>query len=82
MDALYPTPKKTKTSGRGNRKHGRSMRKPAHKRYVAEKRWISNKKKRIAKEAKRQARLHRPERMERIKLENPEKYRRMKNIGE
>ena len=35
-------------------------------------------KKKIAKEEKRQARLHRPERLERIRIENPEKYRKMK----
>lgn len=38
-----PEPKK-----RSSKKVGRSARKPAHKRYVAEKRWLKNKAKRIA----------------------------------
>ena len=39
----------------GTRKIGRAGRKPAHKRYNSEMRWIKNKAKRIKKEAKRQA---------------------------
>ena len=39
----------------GTRKIGRAGRKPAHKRYNAEQRWIKNKAKRIKKELKRQA---------------------------
>jgi len=47
-----------KKSGKGGtRKIGRAGRKPAHKRYNAEMRWLKNKEKRIKKEAKRQARL-------------------------
>jgi len=43
--------------GKGSRKYGRTGRKPAHKRYNSEKRWLKNKAKRIEKEKKRQARL-------------------------
>lgn len=41
----------------GDRKHGRQERKPAHKRYNAEKRWIKNKERKIEKEEKRQEKL-------------------------
>lgn len=47
----------TRRGGRKNRKHGRMSRKPAHKRYNAEERWKVNKARKIAKEARRQARL-------------------------
>lgn len=41
----------------GTKKYGRMARKPAHKKYNAEKRWIKNKEKRLKKELKRQERL-------------------------
>ncbi len=50
-------PKKNRKGGRKNRKHDWMARKPAHKRYNAEKRWESNKKRRIEKERRRQERL-------------------------
>jgi len=55
MDIILP--KKTKIGKGGTKKIGRMARKPAHQRYNAEQRWIKNKEKRIAKEAKRRARL-------------------------
>jgi hypothetical protein len=35
--------------GKKNRKHGRQKKKPAQKRYTAERRWIKNKAKKIRK---------------------------------
>ena len=43
----------------GDKKHGRSKRKPSHKRYLLFSRWISNKVKRLKRSAKREARLQR-----------------------
>jgi len=57
MDVVIKTIRKRSKSGGGKRKIGRAGRKPAHKRYNTEKRWIKNKEKKIAKEAKRQARF-------------------------
>ena len=51
------TGRKTLHGGKTNRKFGRAARKPAHLRYNREKRWEKNKKRRIEKEARRQARL-------------------------
>ena len=42
-------------SGGGARKYGRGMRKPAHNRYTIEQRWIKNKERKIAKQAKLEA---------------------------
>jgi hypothetical protein len=44
-----------KNKGKKNRKIGRSKRKPAHNRYTAERRWETNKARRIAKQAKIEA---------------------------
>ncbi len=44
---------KRSRSGGGNRKHGRWLRAPSMKKYVAENRWASNKAKRIARHLKR-----------------------------
>ena len=41
--------------GKKNRKFGRAARRPSHKRYNMEERWLKNKAKRIAKQAKREA---------------------------
>ena len=46
------TPRK---SGKKNRKWGRAGRRPAHKRYNAEKRWEKNKAKRAVRQAKKEA---------------------------
>ena len=46
----------SKKSG-GNRKHGRTGRSPSHIRYNSEGRCRRNKERRVAKEARRQARL-------------------------
>ncbi len=35
------------SKGKRNRKHGRWLRKPSYKRYLAERRWIKNKARRI-----------------------------------
>jgi len=59
MDILSTGRRGRGKGGKKNRKHGRMARKPAHKRYNAEHRWVKNKAKRIAKEIKRQERLHR-----------------------
>ena len=48
---------KSRRKKSGDRKHGRSSRKPSHKRYNAEKRWEKNKLRRIEKERRRQERL-------------------------
>ena len=45
----------TRRKGKKNRKWGRAGRKPAHKRYNNEMRWLKNKAKRIAKQAKFEA---------------------------
>ena len=42
-------------SGGGARKIGRGMRKPSRQRYTMEQRWIKNKEKRVAKQAKLEA---------------------------
>jgi hypothetical protein len=42
-------------SGGGARKLGRGMRKPSHNRYTMEQRWIKNKERRVAKQAKLEA---------------------------
>lgn len=42
-------------SGGGARKYGRGIRKPAHNRYTMEQRWIKNKERKIAKQAKLEA---------------------------
>ena len=42
-------------SGQKNRKHGRTARKPSHKRYNTEKCWLKNKVRRIAKQQKFEA---------------------------
>ena len=47
----------SKTTGGGVNKSGRSGGKPAHQRYNSAHRWLENKERRIAKEARRQARL-------------------------
>ena len=47
----------SRRGGRTNRKHGRAGRRPAHKRYNAEKRWEKNKARRIEKEKRRQDKL-------------------------
>lgn len=39
---------KKKQGGKKSRKHGRHLRKPSYKRYLAEKRWLTNKAKKIA----------------------------------
>ena len=39
----------THKSGKKNRKHGRSKKKPSHKRYLVEKRWVKNKARKIRK---------------------------------
>lgn len=44
-----PTDGRQRRGGKKNRKHGRWSRKPSHKRYVAERRWIKNKARRIKK---------------------------------
>ena len=41
--------------GKKNRKWGRAGRRPSHKRYNLEKRWLVNKAKCIAKQAKKEA---------------------------
>lgn len=56
MDIIVKT--KTKKAGKGGtRKIGRMSRKPSHQRYNNEQRWIRNKECRLAKAAKREARL-------------------------
>ena len=47
--------KPSRKSG-GDRKHGRSARKPSHLRYNAERRWEKNKAKKAAKIAKKKLR--------------------------
>ena len=42
-------------SGGGARKIGRGMRKPARQRYTMEQRWVKNKERKIAKQAKLEA---------------------------
>lgn len=42
-------------TGKKNRKYGRAGRKPSHNRYNVERRWEKNKARRIAKQAKREA---------------------------
>lgn len=54
---IIPRSNRSKSGG-GARKIGRMARKPAHLRYNAERRWEANKARRIAKEVKRQERLH------------------------
>ena len=44
------------SKGKRHRKHGRWLRSPSMKRYVAEKRWIANKQKRMLRHAKEVAR--------------------------
>lgn len=56
--------------GKKNRKHGREKTDPAHIRYNLERRWKKNKKRRIEKEAKRQARLKK-RKLERQQPRNP-----------
>ena len=48
--------------GKRHRKYGRAGRRPAHKRYNAEERWVRNKERRIAKQARLEAK-------KRVKLE-------------
>jgi hypothetical protein len=43
-----------KNKGKKNRKIGRSKRKPSHIRYTAEKRWETNKARRIAKQKRKE----------------------------
>jgi len=43
----------SKKQGKKGRKIGRNARKPSHKRYVAERRWIKNKARRIARMMRR-----------------------------
>ena len=66
MTDIITIPKRRNKSKSGAAKIGRMERKPAHKRYNAERRWITNKERRIAKEAKRQARLHKEEKGEKL----------------
>ena len=47
--------KKDQQNKRGSKKIGRLLKKPAHQRYNLEKRWEINKKKRMAKQAKIEA---------------------------
>jgi hypothetical protein len=47
------TPKRR--GGKKNRKWGRAGRRPSHKRYNAERRWEKNKARRIAKQARKEA---------------------------
>jgi hypothetical protein len=54
MDLVTKKSKARKT-GKKNRKWGRAARKPSHRRYNAEKRWEKNKKRRIAKQKKFEA---------------------------
>ncbi len=49
----------------GTRKIGRGLRSPSHVRYTNERRWETNKARRIAKNAKREAKVRR-RRVERI----------------
>lgn len=50
--------------GKKNRKYGRSARKPSHKRYNTEMRWIKNKAKKQAKIAKMLAKKARREKVQ------------------
>lgn len=47
-----------KPQKRSSRKVGRSARKPAHQRYVAEQRWLKNKAKRIARFMRKHPNYH------------------------
>ena len=46
---------KARKGGKKNRKFGRAGRRPSHKRYNNEKRWIKNKERKITKQAKKEA---------------------------
>jgi hypothetical protein len=52
MEIVLKTSRKT---GKKQRKYGRAARKPAHQRYNNEVRWLKNKERRIAKQAKKEA---------------------------
>lgn len=45
--------RQVRRGGKKNRKHGRWLRKPSYKRYLAEKRWLKNKARRIARMIRR-----------------------------
>jgi hypothetical protein len=45
--------KQNPSSGKRSRKHGRWLRKPSYKRYLAERRWLKNKARRIARIVRR-----------------------------
>ena len=45
----------TSKKGKKNRKYGRGLRKPAHQRYTAERRWEKNKARKIAKQKRKEA---------------------------
>lgn len=46
---------KVRKTGKKNRKFSRAARKPSHNRYNIEKRWETNKARKIAKQAKKEA---------------------------
>ncbi len=45
---------KARKSGKKNRKFGRAGRRPSHNRYNLEQRWIKNKERKIAKQARKE----------------------------
>jgi hypothetical protein len=62
--AIAPTSKGKKQAAKG-KKIGRSKKKPCHMRYVAERRWIRNKARRVVRQYKRHKNWNLPSNLDR-----------------